>query len=125
MTDIAGVVLFILVIGVVNSYVSISMCFILAFLQVRRYGETALSSLVSQARLQKYEANLTNSKSFSRCFTLITFLPFAPDNVICYLAGPSDMSTHRVILPILLRNPLSVAFYSIGWFNLLQFIGFL
>ncbi|EXJ23020.1 hypothetical protein ADIAL_1482 [Alkalibacterium sp. AK22] len=41
------------------------------------------------------------------------------------MAGPSDMSTHRVILPILLRNPLSVAFYSIGWFNLLQFIGFL
>lgn len=123
MTVTAGVVLFGPLVGVFYNYVGISTGSILAFLLVRRYGDAALSTFVGQAKLQKYEAKLTNGKSFSRFFTFVIFLPFAPDNVVCYMAGLSDMSARRVILTILLGKPLSVALYSLGWLSLLQFIG--
>lgn len=119
----AGVVLYGPVIGVLYNYIGISIGSILAFLIVRRYGESALHKLVSEKKIRKYEDKLTHGKNFERFFTLVIFTPFAPDNVICYLAGLSDMSIKKVSLVILLGKPLSIALYSLGWTTLLELIG--
>lgn len=121
----AGVILYGPVIGNLYNYIGISTGSILAFLIVRRYGEPALHHLVSESRIQKYRDKLTNGKKFERFFTIIVFTPFAPDNVICYLAGLSDMSIKKVVTVILLGKPLSVVLYSIGWVTLLELVGVL
>ncbi|MCC5894204.1 MAG: TVP38/TMEM64 family protein [Alkalibacterium sp.] len=119
----AGVVLYGPVIGVLYNYIGISIGSILAFLIVRRYGESALEKLVSEKKIRKYEDKLTHGKTFERFFTIVIFTPFAPDNVICYLAGLSDMSIKKVSFIILLGKPLSIALYSLGWTTLLELIG--
>lgn len=119
----AGVILYGPFIGVLYNYIGISIGSILAFLIVRRYGHSALEKLVSKSRIEKYEDKLTNSKTFERFFTTVIFVPFAPDNVVCYLAGLSSMSILKVSVIILLGKPLSIALYSLGWTTLLELIG--
>lgn len=123
LTVTAGVILYGSFIGVLYNYIGISIGSILAFLIVRRYGHSALEKLVSQNRIQKYEDKLKNGKTFERFFTTVIFLPFAPDNVVCYLAGLSNMSVLKVSVIILLGKPLSIALYSLGWTILLELIG--
>lgn len=119
----AGVVLYGPVLGVFYNYVGISIGSILAFLIVRKYGEPALDKLVSEKKVRKYEHKLTHGKAFERFFTTVIFTPFAPDNVVCYLAGLSDMTKKKVIIIILLGKPLSIALYSLGWTTLLELLG--
>lgn len=121
----AGVVLYGPVIGNVYNYIGISIGSILAFLIVRRYGETALHLFISEERLKKYSEKLKNGRTFERFFTIIIFTPFAPDNIICYIAGLSNMSAKKVITLILLGKPLSIVLYSLGWVTLLELIGIL
>lgn len=118
----AGVVLYGPILGVFYNYVGISIGSILAFLIVRKYGEPALDKLVSEKKVRKYEHKLTHGKAFERFFTTVIFTPFAPDNVVCYLAGLSDMTKKKVII-ILLGKPLSIALYSLGWTTLLELLG--
>lgn len=121
----AGVVLYGPVIGNIYNYIGISIGSILAFLIVRRYGETALHVFISEERLKKYSDKLKNGSTFERFFAIIIFTPFAPDNIICYLAGLSNMSVKKVITLILLGKPLSIVLYSLGWVTLLELIGIL
>lgn len=119
----AGVVLYGPVLGVFYNYIGISIGSILAFLIVRKYGEPALEKLVSEKKVKKYEDKLTHGKMFERFFATVIFTPFAPDNVVCYLAGLSDMTIKKVVIIILLGKPLSIALYSLGWTTLLELIG--
>jgi len=121
----AGVVLYGPVIGNIYNYIGISTGSILAFLIVRRYGEKALHKLVSESRISKYKDKMKNKKAFERFFTAVVFTPFAPDNVVCYLAGLSDMSVKKVVTVILLGKPLSIVLYSLGWTTVLELIGIL
>ncbi|MCC5889622.1 MAG: TVP38/TMEM64 family protein [Alkalibacterium sp.] len=119
----AGVVLYGPVLGVFYNYIGISIGSILAFLIVRKYGEPALEKLVSEKKVKKYEDKLTHGKMFERFFATVIFTPFVPDNVVCYLAGLSDMTIKKVVIIILLGKPLSIALYSLGWTTLLELIG--
>lgn len=121
----AGVILYGPVVGNIYNYVGISTGSILAFLVVRRYGEPALHKLVSEKRIRKYQDKLKNRKAFERFFTTVVFTPLAPDNVVCYLAGLSDMSVKKVVTVILLGKPLSIVIYSLGWTTFLDLIGIL
>lgn len=121
----AGDVLYGPVMGNVYNYIGISIGSILAFLIVRRYGESALHLFFKEERIQKYSSKFKSGRTFERFFTLIVFTPFAPDNIICYLAGLSNMSAKKVITLILLGKPLSIVLYSMGWVTLLEFIGIL
>lgn len=121
----AGVILYGPVIGNLYNYIGISTGSILAFLIVRRYGDKALHKFVSKNRISRYEDKLKNSKSFERFFIAVVFTPFAPDNVVCYLAGLSDMSVNKVVTVILLGKPLSIVLYSLGWTTFLEWIGLL
>ena len=119
----AGVILYGPVIGNIYNYIGISTGSILAFLIVRRYGESALHKLVSKKRIEKYDDKLKNGKTFERFFTTVVFTPFVPDNVVCYLAGLSSMTAKKVITIILLGKPLSIVLYSLGWTTALELLG--
>ncbi|GEK91925.1 TVP38/TMEM64 family protein [Alkalibacterium kapii] len=121
----AGVVLYGPIVGNIYNYIGISTGSIIAFLLVRRYGEPLLHKLVSEKRIDKYKGKLENKKKFERFFKTVIFTPFVPDNVVCYLAGLSNMSIKKVVTVILLGKPLSIVLYSLGWTTVLELIGIL
>ncbi|MDY3918933.1 MAG: VTT domain-containing protein [Candidatus Limivivens sp.] len=110
----AGVVLFGAGWGFVYNYVGICIGSLLAFLLAKHYGRPLVQSIVSEKFYAKYSRWLDGGAKFDAMFAAAIFFPFAPDDLLCYLAGLTKMSIRRFTAIILLAKPCSIALYSMG-----------
>ena len=110
----AGVLLFGPVWGFVYNYVGICIGSLLAFAVARNCGKPLLSLLFSEKTIQRYSHWAEEKDRFARLFALAIFLPVAPDDFLCYLAGTTEMSWGRYTAIILLCKPFAIALYSLG-----------
>ena len=110
----AGVILFGGAMGFVYNYVGICIGSVLAFLIAKTYGKPLLEQLFQPGLLQKYESWTQTRNRFAKLFALAIFLPVAPDDFLCYLAGTTNMSLKLFTVIILLGKPCSIAAYSLG-----------
>ena len=53
-------------------------------------------------------------KTVLKLFALAIFLPVAPDDALCLMAGLTNMSVKRYTLIILIAKPLSIFLYSMA-----------
>lgn len=110
----AGVVLFGAGWGFVYNYAGICAGSFIAFLLAKRYGRGLVQAIVSRRAYEKYGKWLEGGKKFDIFFAAAIFFPFAPDDLLCYLAGLTRMTARRFLLIILLAKPMSIALYSMG-----------
>lgn len=110
----AGVLLFGPVWGFAYNYVGICAGSLLAFGVARNCGKPLLSLLFSEKTIEKYSHWSEERDRFARLFALAIFLPVAPDDFLCYLAGTTDMTWRRYTAIILLGKPFAIALYSLG-----------
>lgn len=115
----AGVVIFGPWIGFIYNYIGICIGSIIAFLIARHYGTPVILALFSQ-KMQKKYMKWAESKTFPRLFAIAIFMPVAPDDFLCYLAGTTNMTLTRFSTIIVLGKPLAIAAYSYGLAFLLQ-----
>ena len=108
----AGVLLFGPWMGFVYNYIGICIGSVAAFLLARHYGRPLLSVLFRPSTLAKYE--VWTSRRFDALFAAAIFLPLAPDDFLCYLAGTTAMRLGRFSTIILLGKPAAIALYSMG-----------
>lgn len=85
----------------------------IAFLLARRYGKGFVESISKPKLMQKYSAWL-DSEKFDKWFALAIFLPVAPDDFLCYLAGITKISVKKFSMIILAGKPFAIAAYSMG-----------
>ena len=116
-----GVMFFGAVWGFVYNYVGICVGSVLAFLVAKRYGAVFVKNVTGETFYRKYQKFLDKKKEFERLFALLIFLPVAPDDLLCYLAGVSSMSLKRFTVIILLGKPLAIFLYSMGLYQILQY----
>ena len=109
-----GVILFGPVWGFIYNYVGICLGSLMAFAVARNCGKPLLFLLFSEKTIQKYGRWAEEGNRFSRLFALAIFLPVAPDDFLCYLAGTTDMTWRRYTAIILLGKPFAIALYSLG-----------
>ena len=107
--------------GFLYNYIGISLGSILAFLIAKRYGRPFLTALFGGKLVEKYHS-MTQKKGFTKAFALSIFLPLAPDDFLCYLAGTTSMSLATFSTIILLGKPISLFVYTFGLKNLLSFV---
>lgn len=110
----AGVLLFGPLWGFVYNYVGICLGSLVVFAVARNCGKPLLSMLFSEKTIAKYSSWAEEKNRFARLFALAIFLPVAPDDFLCYLAGTTDMSWRRYTTIILLGKPFAIALYSLG-----------
>ena len=110
----AGVLLFGPVWGFVYNYIGICVGSLLAFAVARNCGKPLLSLLFSEKTIARYSRWSEEKDRFARLFALAIFLPVAPDDFLCYLAGTTEMSWGRYTAIILLCKPFAIALYSLG-----------
>lgn len=110
----AGVLLFGPVWGFVYNYIGICVGSLLAFAVARNCGKPLLSLLFSEKTIARYSRWTEEMDRFARLFALAIFLPVAPDDFLCYLAGTTEMSWGRYTAIILLCKPFAIALYSLG-----------
>ena len=119
----AGVLLFGAVRGFLYNYIGICIGSILAFSFAKSCGRPLLFKLFGPKLLQKYDGWTEDKKRFDRLFVLAIFLPVAPDDFLCYLAGTTAMSWKLFIFTILLGKPFAILLYSLflhtAWSRLL------
>ena len=79
----------------------------------QKLWETSFAEAVWKKLVQKYDGWTEDKKRFERLFTLAIFLPVAPDDFLCYLAGTTTMSWERFATVILLGKPFAILLYSL------------
>lgn len=110
----AGVLIFGPYAGFIYNYVGICLGSIIIFMLARKYGKSFILSFVSDATFAKYSRWLENDNRFAKLFALAIFLPVAPDDVLCLMAGLTNMSLKKYTLIILLAKPFSIYLYSLA-----------
>lgn len=110
---VAGVLVFGPLEGFIYNYVGICLGSLAAFLLARRYGQPIVESMFSPKVLAKYR-HWTEGRRFNNLFAVAIFMPVAPDDFLCYLAGTTKMTVRRFTTIILLGKPLAIAAYSFG-----------
>lgn len=109
-----GVLLFGAWKGFLYNYIGICAGSILAFMVAKSYGKDILHCFFSEKLISKYERWASERGRFAKMFAVAIFLPLAPDDFLCYLAGTTEMSLPRFTAIILLGKPLAIALYSMG-----------
>lgn len=110
----AGVLMFGPMKGFIYNYLGICAGSMLAFLASRFYGRDLLRVLFSEKLMKKYGDWTSENDRFEKLFAAAIFLPVAPDDFLCYLAGTTNMSLGRFTAIILLGKPGAIALYSLG-----------
>lgn len=98
--------------GFIYNYVGIVIGSIIVFFLSRRYGMELIKKIFKQKLIDKYIEWINNGKKFEIFFAIAIFLPVAPDDFLCYLAGITNISTKKYILIILLLKPFTILMYS-------------
>lgn len=109
----AGVLLFGPGKGFLYNYIGICIGSVLAFSLAKGCGRPLLPKLFGQKLLEKYDGWTEDKKRFERLFALAIFLPVAPDDFLCYLAGTTAMSWQKFVSVILLGKPFAILLYSL------------
>ena len=108
----AGVLIFGPVQGFFYNYIGIVLGSIIVFLLGRQYGKPLILSLVSEKNYNKYIGWLDDQNRFDKLFAWAIFLPIAPDDTLCLMAGLTKISLKKFIWILLLAKPASILAYS-------------
>ncbi|MDR0417223.1 MAG: VTT domain-containing protein, partial [Propionibacteriaceae bacterium] len=96
----------------VYNFVGIVIGSVINFALARRYGRRFVQTMMSKRAFQKYFSWLDRDSAFDKWFAIAIFLPVAPDDYLCFIAGLTKMSFRRFMTIILLGKPVSIAAYS-------------
>jgi uncharacterized membrane protein YdjX (TVP38/TMEM64 family) len=82
------------------------------FYLARKYGRILVHMLVGDKYYQKALNWLDDRSGFKRVLVLGLILPFIPADVICYVAGLTDLSLSRFIQVLAVGKPITILIYS-------------
>lgn len=115
----AGVLMFGPLKGFLLNYVGIVLGSLILFLLARRLGRPLLERLFKPSLIERYDAWTREGGRFSKLFAAAIFLPMAPDDFLCALAGTTRMRLGFFTLVVVLGKPISIFLYSLflqfGW----------
>ncbi len=97
-STVAGVAMFGALRAAVYSFIGIMLGSILAFFIGRKLGVRAVNWLVGEDALKKWRRKLKGKDNF--VLTLMFILPLFPDDVLCFIAGLSTMTTKYFLITI-------------------------
>jgi uncharacterized membrane protein YdjX (TVP38/TMEM64 family) len=118
-TILAAPLLFGPVVGIVTAYAATCLGSIAVFFLSRHVGTDLLHARFRPATVERYLGWLGH-RHFTRWFAIGIALPVAPDDLLCYLAGMSQMRPRTFMLLILLLKPWALILYTFGILALVQ-----
>lgn len=110
----AGVIFFGPLWGFIYNYIGICIGSVINFFLARYYGKPFILHIISEDTYTKYMKWTKNQKKFDWIFAACIIAPAAPDDVLCLIAGLTEMKLSTYLLIILLGKPWTIAAYSLG-----------
>lgn len=120
-SSVAGLLMFGNGWGLLYSCIGLIIGEAIGFLLVRYYGVSFVQLILSPKKYQKFDQLLTQkTKDIKKVLCLTMLIPFAPDDLICLVAGLTKISFKEYIQIVLLLKPWSVGAYSLIMLYLFQ-----
>lgn len=120
-SSVAGLLMFGNGWGLLYSCIGLIIGEAIGFLLVRYYGVSFVQLILSPEKYQKFDQLLTQkTKDIKKVLCLTMLIPFAPDDLVCLVAGLTKISFKEYIQIVLLLKPWSVGAYSLIMLYLFQ-----
>lgn len=120
-SSVAGLLMFGNGWGLLYSCIGLIIGEAIGFLLVRYYGVSFVQLILSPKKYQKFDQLLTQkTKDIKKVLCLTMLIPFAPDDLVCLVAGLTKISFKEYIQIDLLLKPWSVGAYSLIMLYLFQ-----
>lgn len=100
--------------GFIYNYLGIVIGSIIVFLISKKYGMKIIKKLFKKSTIDKYIGWLDKGSKFDKLFAFAIFMPVAPDDFLCYLAGITKMSIKKFTAIIVLCKPATILAYSLS-----------
>lgn len=111
-SDIAGVLSFGNVLGVLYASFGLVLGEIILFLLVRKYGRSFVLKVISDKNMPRIEKLVDLGNEHTIWMLIIVFLmPFGPDDLACLAAGFTDISLKDYVKTLVILKPISVAIH--------------
>ena len=117
-STIAGVALFGPFGTIIYSLIGIVLGSLTAFFIGRKLGAKAVAWMIGEDTLKKWQQKLKGKNEV--LLTLMFLLPVFPDDVLCFVAGLSSMTTKYFVIMMILSRILSISTTAFS-FNLIPF----
>lgn len=109
--------------GFILNFVGIMAGSMINFFLAKEYGRPLVRNLINEDQYNKYMGWLESSKNFERLFTFGMFFPFSPADVLCYIAGLSNMRLKKYMLILSTSKPVTLLIYTYGTYAAIVFLG--
>lgn len=120
-SSVAGLLMFGNGWGLLYSCIGLIIGEAIGFLLVRYYGVSFVQLILSPKKYQKFDQLLTQkTKDIKKVLCLTMLIPFAPDDLVCLVAGLTKISFKEYIQIVLLLKLWSVGAYSLIMLYLFQ-----
>lgn len=95
------------------NYIGISAGSILSFFLARRFGAGLVRQMMPARQYQRWTTWVNTKKSYTVLLFLAILLPLAPDDILCYISGLTEMPAKRFTWIILLGKPWCILAYCL------------
>lgn len=110
---IVGMLMFGNVAGILYSYLGLVVGEFALFFLIRRFGPRFARFVLSPKNYQKFETTLqAHTRDIKRLLIICFIFPFLPDDLVCLVAGMTDLSFKEYAKIILIFKLWSVAAYG-------------
>jgi len=107
--------------GFLLNFIGIMIGSVINFILARKFGRPLVEMLVSEKKMSQYISWLDENNRFDKIFTFGMFFPVSPADILCYIAGLSNMSFKKYFVILSLGKPFTLFLYSYGTLKLLEF----
>ena len=107
-----GVLVFGPVLGFIYNYIGLIIGSIIVYYLSNKYGISLIKKIFKEEVIMKYLKYIDNN-GFNKLFIMAIILPWFPDDLLCYIAGISNITFKSFVLIVLTCRPISLLFYSI------------
>ena len=98
--------------GFIYNYVGLILGSVIVFYLSRKYGLNLIYKLFDEEVIDKYLGYIKTNR-FNMIFFLGILIPGFPDDLLCYIAGVSNIKFRNFLFILLIGKPLSLLMYSI------------
>ena len=98
--------------GFIYNYLGLTLGSVFAYMLSRNFGLPLIKKLFKEETINKY-LKYIRTKKFEAIFFWGILLPGAPDDLLCYIAGISNLTFRKFLIIILVGKPLTLIFYSL------------
>lgn len=99
--------------GFIYNYIGLSIGSLVSFFISRKFGLPMICKLFKEKTVNKYLDYIKQNK-FDKIFFIGILVPGAPDDLLCYIAGLTNISTKAFLAIILLAKPFTLILYSLS-----------